>query len=231
MSDPGPHAVLLDVAGSRRGERGVLGTSLLLAITVHLAVLLLVVLPDPPPPPEPPPQPVGPTVTRTKLPPPPIEPPRAAATPIHERKVPVPELEPERIEPAKETPSRVDEWKPSAGEVDLLVPPVAPPKDPGPFPVTIIGLVRPELILATKIDPDYPELGRVGHVGAQVLLQAVIAEDGSVREVEVLQCSRPGYGFEAAAVEAVRQWRYRPATMGGRAVAVYLTVAVDFTVR
>ena len=38
----------------------------------------------------------------------------------------------------------------------------------------------------------------------------------------------PDYGFEEAAVEAIRQWRYRPATRNGQPVSVYFTVLVEF---
>ena len=62
----------------------------------------------------------------------------------------------------------------------------------------------------------------------RVILQAIILKDGTVGEVEVLNCNRPNMGFEESAIAAVQQWRYRPAMQGDRPVDVYFTVRVDF---
>jgi protein TonB len=61
-----------------------------------------------------------------------------------------------------------------------------------------------------------------------VVLQAVIKSHGTVGEIKVLRCNHPRMGFERAAVDAVQQWRYVPATMNGRPVDVYFTVFVRF---
>ena len=47
--------------------------------------------------------------------------------------------------------------------------------------------------------------------------------------IEILRSNRPNMGFEDAALAAVKQWRYEPATQNGRPVDVYFTVVVDFT--
>jgi len=90
------------------------------------------------------------------------------------------------------------------------------------------GVTNPEL--QTKVQPDYPEMARLARTPGRVILQAVIEPDGSVGEIEVLRCNRPNFGFEDAAIGAVKQWRYRPATQNGRPVAVYFTVMVEFRV-
>ena len=58
-----------------------------------------------------------------------------------------------------------------------------------------------------------------------VILDALIAEDGSVRDVKVLR-SVPL--LETAAVEAVRQWRFTPTLLNGLPVQVIMTVTVTF---
>jgi protein TonB len=78
------------------------------------------------------------------------------------------------------------------------------------------------------VKPEYPELARVARIEGRVILQAIILKNGTVGEIEVLNCNRPNMGFEEAAIGAVRQWRYVPATQGGRPVDVYFTVRVDF---
>jgi len=58
-----------------------------------------------------------------------------------------------------------------------------------------------------------------------VILEAVISEDGAVRSLRVLR-SQPL--LDAAAVEAVRQWRFTPTLLNGQPVPVVMTVTVNF---
>ena len=58
--------------------------------------------------------------------------------------------------------------------------------------------------------------------------QAIVARDGTVSDLEVLECDRPGLGFEEFATHAVRQWRYLPAMKDDEPVDVYFTVQIDF---
>jgi TonB family protein len=88
-------------------------------------------------------------------------------------------------------------------------------------------VTRPRAILLT--DPSYPELARVARLEGTVTLQARIAKDGHVYDVEVLHSSRPNMGFERAAIDAISQWRYEPATAMGKAVDVYFTLNTDFS--
>ena len=74
----------------------------------------------------------------------------------------------------------------------------------------------PKLIPETKSEPAYPEAARVARAQGHVILQAVITKEGRVGELELLRCDKPDLGFEQAAIAAVRQWRYQPATSGGR---------------
>jgi len=83
----------------------------------------------------------------------------------------------------------------------------------------------PELV--EKVNPVYPEEMRAARATGKVILQAVIDEEGMVSAVEVLRGSSHA-PLDNAAVDAVRQWRYRPATLEGKPVKVYFTVVVDF---
>jgi protein TonB len=87
-------------------------------------------------------------------------------------------------------------------------------------------MVRP--VLLVKVEPSYPQVARRAGLRGRVTLRAVIAESGNVESVEVIATTNPL--FTDAAADAVRQWRYRPASMGGRPVRVYLSVVVDFLV-
>ncbi len=89
-------------------------------------------------------------------------------------------------------------------------------------------MTNPKLIQESKVQPEYPELARVARLEGNVILQAIIHADGTVGDLEVLRCNRPNMGFEDAAIEAVRHWRYEPATQNGKPVEVYFTVFVEF---
>jgi len=88
--------------------------------------------------------------------------------------------------------------------------------------------VTPPVAIET-ISPVYPELARRAHVEGAVVLEAVIGADGAVRDVRVLQGAH--LLLDPAALEAVRRWRYRAATVGTRPVAVYLQVVITFSLR
>jgi protein TonB len=87
------------------------------------------------------------------------------------------------------------------------------------------GDVRPPVVL-DRVEPDYPESARRARLQGTVILEATITTSGEVQQVRVLKSVNPL--LDEAAVRAVRVWRYRPATLNGRAVPVYLTVTVRF---
>jgi protein TonB len=82
----------------------------------------------------------------------------------------------------------------------------------------------PELL--TRVEPLYPEAARRAGLQGVVLLEAIIAASGDIEEVAVVRSGGPL--FDSAAVAAVRRWKYRPATLNGRAVRVLLNVTVSF---
>lgn len=81
-------------------------------------------------------------------------------------------------------------------------------------------------ILKERVEPVYPEPARKARMQGVVILEAIITADGNVADVKVLKSVNPL--LDAAAERAVSKWTYRPATLGGRAVSVYLTVTVNF---
>lgn len=82
--------------------------------------------------------------------------------------------------------------------------------------------------LEAKIDPVYPKDARDARVDGKVVLQAVIRENGTVGEVQVLTAV-PGWpSLDASAVAAVQQWKYRSALKDGRPVSIYFTILIQF---
>lgn len=105
--------------------------------------------------------------------------------------------------------------------------PIPPPPPPPPAPrqpMRVGGLQAPRKI--RDVAPRYPAIAQSSRVEGVVILEAVIAEDGSVQDVRVLR-SKPL--LDDAAVEAVRQWRFTPTLLGGQPVPVVMTVTVSFT--
>lgn len=219
---------------TRSDDRRLIVLALGIATGIHLSVLFLVVLPEfhtPVVVEEP--SPFVPEITSTRLPPPPApEPPRPEDRALPERLAPVPEPVPDRPEPVAEpAPERADlAFAPPPPIHEQLGSPEPPPATE-PYDATDAAILPPRLIAASKAAPHYPEAARLSRIEGRVTLRATIDEDGTVRELRVTGCNRPGLGFEEAAIRAVSQWRYVPARRADRAVPVYLAVEVRFTLR
>jgi periplasmic protein TonB len=130
--------------------------------------------------------------------------------------------------PFEETGERSEPTYPGSGRRDGAEEP-AEGGCPGcsVLPATAPGVTPPVAI--ETIAPPYPELARRAHVEGVVVLEAIIGVDGSVRDVRVLRGASPL--LDPAALEAVRRWRYRAASVGARPVAVYLRVVITFALR
>jgi TonB family protein len=104
--------------------------------------------------------------------------------------------------------------------------PNAPPPPPPPpsAPVRVGGnLKTPGKVL--HVPPVLPAEARQAGITGVVILEIVIAPDGMVRDAKVLRSIPP---LDAAALEAVRQWRYEPTLLNGVPVPVIMTVTVSF---
>lgn len=77
--------------------------------------------------------------------------------------------------------------------------------------------------------PEYPESARDARIQGAVVMRVIILADGSVRDVEVIR-GLP-LGLTKAAVAAVRQWRFQPAILDGRPVAVSYFLTVRFNLQ
>lgn len=79
--------------------------------------------------------------------------------------------------------------------------------------------------LIRRVDPLYPPLARSARVQGSVILAAVIAKDGSIENLKLIS----GHPMLVeAAIEAVRQWRYRPYVLNGEAIEVETRITVNF---
>jgi len=79
--------------------------------------------------------------------------------------------------------------------------------------------------LLRQVNPQYPPQARQERVEGTVVLQAVIGKDGSVRNLNIV--SGPSL-LTKAAMEAVKQWRYRPFALNGEPVEADTQINVNF---
>jgi protein TonB len=229
-----------DVTDRRPRATGARGGTLAVSIVAHAAILAAVIvvpllatdaLPTPidaidvfrrdAPPPQAPPAPPSP---RTRA---------SAAQPVTNV---APVEPPEGIVPEVPRPPAIDIGEHVAGPTgpvnfdgviggtDPNAVPQPPPPLPPAGPVRVGGLVS----MPTKVHdvaPVYPHIARAAGVDGIVIIEAVIAADGSVRDARVLR-SQPL--LDRAALDAVKQWRYAPTRLNGVAVPVIVTVTVHF---
>jgi protein TonB len=119
-----------------------------------------------------------------------------------------------------------------AGE-SVELPPQPPPPPPPPPPVINARPVRQggtvqAANLVYQVKPVYPPIAIRTRVHGVVLLEAVISKEGSVESLRVIS----GHPLlTQAALDAVKQWRYRPTTLNGESVDVVTTVTVTFTLQ
>jgi len=103
--------------------------------------------------------------------------------------------------------------------------PVAVPKVATPQRVRVSQGVTQGLLIR-KIQPAYPPLARQARIQGSVLLQAEISREGTIVNLRLVS----GHPMLApAALEAVKQWRYRPYILNGEPVEVETQITVNFT--
>lgn len=81
-------------------------------------------------------------------------------------------------------------------------------------------------MLIDKVAPTYPAIARASRTSGAVVLQATISRTGTIENLRVM--SGPPM-LRQAALDAVKQWRYRPYLLNGQPVEVETAVEVDFT--
>jgi periplasmic protein TonB len=174
----------------------------------------------------------------------PVEPASPLRTPV---RIPVRVLQLPSREPQPLAPSLLAWGEPTVGAValpegpptvlgfaplpqlaELAPPPVRPVevrKAAPEKPVEVGGKVQ-EAKLIKRVMPVYPSLARQARISGTVHLMAVIAKDGTIQDLRVLS----GHPLLiATAVNAVRQWVYRPTLLNEQPVEVMAPIDVIFT--
>jgi protein TonB len=103
--------------------------------------------------------------------------------------------------------------------------PMAVPKVATPQRVRVSSGVSTGL-LVRKVNPNYPPLARQARIQGTVILQAEISKTGDIQNLRLIS----GHPMLApAAIDAVKQWKYKPYLLNGEPVEVETTVQVNFT--
>jgi protein TonB len=191
---------------------------------------LMTMLTAPPPPPPPPPPPAAAPVIVKKV-----------QTELDNGQLRTPTAIPKKIQMIKE-----DEPPPSAGPAGVVggvpggVPggamggvlgsvmssvPTAVPKAATPQRVRVSQGVSQGLLMK-KVTPQYPPLAKQARIQGVVVLQALIGKDGSIQNLHVVS----GHPMLTnAALEAVKEWKYKPYYLNGEPVEVETTINVNFS--
>jgi len=107
----------------------------------------------------------------------------------------------------------------SANFADTAKQPAAPAA-----PVAIGGDVKPARMISS-VAPMYPALAKSQHIAGSVRVDALVDTNGRVTTMKIV--SGPSM-LHQAAMDALRQWKYQPATLDGKPVPMHLTVTIQF---
>jgi protein TonB len=150
---------------------------------------------------------------------------------------------PTSIPPLSTQPEIIDDTPASLATIDTgaFLPPtlgtiisrVIPPPPPPP-PVTEVTVSKPITVtsdvqaakLIRKVQPVYPRLAIMARLSGTVRLTGIIGKDGLIQQLQVID--GPPLLVQAA-VDAVRQWVYRPTMLNNKPVEVIAPIIVNFT--
>jgi TonB family protein len=99
---------------------------------------------------------------------------------------------------------------------------------PEPQPLRVGGDVRPPVVIR-RVEPQYSEQAREARAQGTVVLEAIVRKDGSVDIVRVVHSI--GYGLDVSAIEALKQWVFKPGTKNGDPVDIAINIEVNFNLR
>jgi len=104
----------------------------------------------------------------------------------------------------------------------------APPSGSGTGNVVRVGPTMQPPRKIKDVKPVYPAGALPSRSQGAVVIEATIGTDGKVQDAKVLHSVA---GLDQAALDAVRQWEYTPSLLNGVAVAVIMTVVVNFAMQ
>jgi protein TonB len=100
---------------------------------------------------------------------------------------------------------------------------VAPPKSTAPARISA-GVIAGNRI--AFVEPQYPPIAKIAHMSGTVVLRAIISKSGTIEQLSVANSTNPM--FNNYAMEAVKQWRYKPYLLNNEPTEVDTTITVNF---
>jgi periplasmic protein TonB len=91
------------------------------------------------------------------------------------------------------------------------------------------GITLPRIIRQVK--PQYTKEAKEARIQGEVVVAAVVKDDGKVGEVTVTKSLDTVYGLDEEAVNAVKQWLFSPGTKDDKPVAVRVEIELTFTLK
>jgi len=143
--------------------------------------------------------------------------PRAAASPAASAQLAAPSIFDGITPPIGSVSDRLAAGGPAAPGI------VPPESQPG-----IRTSALESAVLVQRVAPVYPPLALAGRVQGDVLVNAMIDTDGVPKNLKVIKGDQR---LVAAALAAISQWRYRPATLAGRSIPTQTVVTVTFQLK
>jgi TonB family protein len=86
----------------------------------------------------------------------------------------------------------------------------------------------PELIQESILKPEYPEDARKAGISGTVILDVMVKQDGTAGEISVREGVADYPSLAEKAVEAVREWKFKPATKDGKPISMSVAIPVAF---
>ena len=119
--------------------------------------------------------------------------------------------------------------QPIAFDPGPIGPAIAPPSDP-PQPVREPVRIAARIDPRSELQPPYPASEERAEVEGSVTISVLIGTDGRVKAVEKVRATSEAF-FRATERQALRHWRFKPATLDGRPVETRTTMTVHFQLR
>ena len=140
------------------------------------------------------------------------------------KKVPIPDPTPDEPEPIRDIKQEEELDIPDVDDLVIAMPEAPPAPEPS-GPLFVTGDVK-KPVKISDVQPQYTEIARKARIQGVVILQTIIDKQGNITEVKTLK-GLP-MGLSEAAVAAVEKWKFEPATLNGKPVAVYFNLTVNF---
>jgi periplasmic protein TonB len=86
-------------------------------------------------------------------------------------------------------------------------------------------------VVVHEVKPDYTAEAKAARIQGTVLLATVVLADGNVGDVTVARSLDTTYGLDQQAVNAAKQWTFKPGTKDGKPVAVRVNIELKFTLK